>query len=341
MQQLGIEPTLVADNHGAGATAGLQQLTDRDGSVGNMAYVNTGTHVLAYDLNQISSTPGGLSLVNKDNAITGAQPLELSDWRQISKPQQAKMISDAINRFNVVPKNSADAQEQIAQWRNYGQTYSNRPDADPQIENQILSKLKSVQAIGDAFDQHEVSQKGAVAAAEGTAKMPSEIALANAKSNIENQANKAKESQGWLPGVTADTQKKALLAENIAENANTMGQIVARRPDLFGAASGRITTAEQMIGNNDPDIAALGQAAHNIGMANNGVHGSRSHEEVVATENGILNSFKNGPKSVGSALKTLTSSAQTFIDAARTPSFGTHSAQGGAVTFYGNQKGSQ
>jgi hypothetical protein len=54
-----------------------------------------------------------------------------------------------------------------------------------------------------------------------------------------------------------------------------------------------------MIGNNDPDISALGVHVHNLAMANSGVHGFRSQEGVESYERQLLNNFKNGPAAMG------------------------------------------
>src|SRR5260370_12532085 len=92
-----------------------------------------------------------------------------------------------------------------------------------------------------------------------------------------------------------------------------------------------------MVGNNDTDISAVGMAVHNIAMANNGVHGLRSAEEVQRTEQKIINGFKNGPQAVAGALGEITNSVQTFIDEARPEGYGTHSKSGGAVSYYPKQ----
>ena len=155
-------------------------------------------------------------------------------------------------------------------------------------------------------------------------------------------ADKAAEAQAagggeWKPKVTADEKKKAELAENIAFNANEVNSMLAKRPDLVGAVSGRYTNVQQMIGNNDPSISAIGNEIHNIAMANSGVHGFRSQEGVQETEANILNHFKNGPQAVAGALKSNTDSVQTFIDNARPETYGTHSKSGGAVAYWQKQ----
>lgn len=93
-----------------------------------------------------------------------------------------------------------------------------------------------------------------------------------------------------------------------------------------------------MIGNNDPDIAALGTAIHNIGMANNGIHGMKANEGVKDFEALTLNHFKNGPQAIGGALNESAKSVQTFIDAARPDTYKTSSAQGGALKAMGGSQ---
>jgi len=131
--------------------------------------------------------------------------------------------------------------------------------------------------------------------------------------------------------------RKAELGENIAFNANEINSILARRPDIVGKIGGRVTGVEQLTGNNDADISAIGTAVHNLAMANSSVHGFRSNEGVKDTEGKILNGFKNGPQAVGGALNEVTGSVQTFIDAARPESYKTHSTQGGAYSYYQKQ----
>lgn len=161
------------------------------------------------------------------------------------------------------------------------------------------------------------------------------------QTGVDSARQKQADAQGanpeWKPKVTADEKKKAELAENISFNANEINGLLSRRPDLVGKISGRFTNAEQMTGNDDRDISAIGMAVHNTAMANNGVHGLRSAEEVQRTEQKILNGFKNGPNAVSGALGEITGSVQTFIDNARPETYQTHSKKGGAASYYQKQ----
>jgi hypothetical protein len=135
----------------------------------------------------------------------------------------------------------------------------------------------------------------------------------------------------WVPGVSADEKKKAELSENVVFNANNIASILARRPDLVGAVAGRFTSLDAMAGTNDPDITALQQDMHNIAIANVGIHGMRANDAVHDVERNILNSFRNGPRAIGGALKSTADSVQTFIDNARPSTYKTHSKNGGAL----------
>lgn len=109
-----------------------------------------------------------------------------------------------------------------------------------------------------------------------------------------------------------DEQRRADLAENLNENLGTLEEIVARRPDLFGPVSGRITGLKGMVGSNDPDIGALETIKHQIGMAQISAHGMRSAQGVGAAAESILNSFKNGPDAVKASINAARNSVKTF-----------------------------
>jgi hypothetical protein len=200
----------------------------------------------------------------------------------------------------------------------------------------VIQKNTVAKAQGEADVNNDPTNQQAAATGAGlkagavsNAEQPNKLALQN-NSSANAAANKAGTGD-WVPGVTADEKKKAELAENIAFNANEVAKIVMNRPDILGAVAGRFTNTQQMIGNNDPDISALGVHIHNMAMANSGVHGFRSQEGVESYEKQILNNFKNGPQAMAGALRASTGSIQTFIDNARPNTYKTHSSQGGAV----------
>lgn len=110
---------------------------------------------------------------------------------------------------------------------------------------------------------------------------------------------------------------KGDLAVSVHENTASIRSILQQRPDLVGALQGRFTNFEQMIGNNDKDISALGVAGHNAALAGNGIHGVKGQQAVHETEAKLLNNLKNGPEGIIGGLNEMDKSAQVFIDAAK------------------------
>jgi len=203
-----------------------------------------------------------------------------------------------------------------------------------QGESSVIAGTSSAKAAAGAQEASAktVAQNTGAAGAAKTAQAATEEAAKTAAKAAADQS-----TQQWNPKTGADEKKKAELAENIAFNANEVNNLIAKRPDLVGTVAGRYTNVQQMMGNNDPDISAIGTHIHNIAMANSGVHGFRSQEGVAETEKLLLNGFKNGPQAVAGAMKANVSSVQTFIDNARPAGYATHSQQGGAGSFYASR----
>jgi len=125
-------------------------------------------------------------------------------------------------------------------------------------------------------------------------------------------SDKQLDANGKPLATTAD-RNRASLAHVADDNLSQIEDIVNRRPDLFGAGGGRISNIDQMIGSDDPDLQALGNAAHNFAMANAGIHGSRSFENVQAAERELLNGLKSGPNGVRGAINSNRQNLRTII----------------------------
>jgi len=321
---LGIDYNTIA-NHGPAVMDNLASQTATNGA----ASVPPGTHV---------SSDGQNIYVPKDTQATRDGQMQmysnlapifglasLPPGTQFVPPKSMDMLTDRLQGFGTdgnpikhgdLPGVIGAEQAQRDQLAKNGAT----PDQLKALDNTIAIHQANLKALDDHANQQ-------LDAAEA-------IKTKYAKQLQDNAAgNKQPKPQNtqWVPGVTADEKKKAELGENIAENSNAVAQMLIKRPDLVGAVAGRFTSTEQMIGNNDPDIAALGTRIHNIAMANSGVHGFRSQEGVQSFEKQVLNNFRNGPQAVAGALKATTGSVQTFIDNARPDSYKTHSKQGGAL----------
>lgn len=260
-------------------------------------------------------------------------------------PKLMNMLTNKVHGFTIngEPIKHDDLPGVIAAEQTQRDTMAKSGASDTQL-TAMDNRLGILKANLSALDKHadDVKQSGSQATEQGkiSAQMSPEgraLAASNEKLKEQAQDNAAGNkpvkptNTDWNPGVGADEKKKAELAENIAFNANEVAKIVMKRPDILGAVAGRYTNAEQMIGNNDPDISALGVHVHNMAMANSGVHGFRSQEGVESYERQLLNNFKNGPAAMAGALRASTGSVQTFIDNARPQTYKTHSNQGGAV----------
>lgn len=249
----------------------------------------------------------------------GGYKADGSPWGHDDLPQQ---ISSLQSQSDALTKNGANPYQL-------------------QTINNTIGILKSnLKALDDHADS--VKQSGSQSTEQGkiNAQMTPQgraLAQSNEKLAEQKQDNAASDrpqkpvNTDWVSGVSADEKKKAELAENIAFNANAVASTIMKRPDILGSVAGRFTNTQQMIGNNDPDISALGVHIHNMAMANSGVHGFRSQEGVESYEKQLLNNFKNGPAAMAGALNASTGSVQTFIDNARPEAYKTHSKQGGAV----------
>jgi len=115
----------------------------------------------------------------------------------------------------------------------------------------------------------------------------------------------------------AERLKRADLAQNVIQNSDDMRRMIRDNPNLFGKVAGRVTSVQQMVGSDDPEISRLGVAMHNIALASNGAHGLRSAEAVKETEDRILNHFRNGPEATLAAVDEIDKSVQSFIEAAK------------------------
>jgi hypothetical protein len=96
-----------------------------------------------------------------------------------------------------------------------------------------------------------------------------------------------------LKEPTADEQRRADLANNLDENLTQLEDIARRRPELFGPLSGRVTSAKQWIGWNDPDVAALKNIEEQTGLAMVGAHAMRNAQHAEKAAQSITNANKN------------------------------------------------
>lgn len=122
----------------------------------------------------------------------------------------------------------------------------------------------------------------------------------------------AQEKVAQLNKPTADEEKRADLARNLQENIGQLSDILQRRPDLFGPVAGRITGLRGTLGTKDPDVAALDNIQHQLGMAQISAHGMRSAGAIAGAADALVNSFHNSPEATKAALESASKSVATF-----------------------------
>ena len=295
----GLEYTEIP-NSGQAAT---DYLTAQTGNGG--ASIPAGTHL---------SADGKTILIPKQSSDTQAALLKkyqtfASAYNLPSLPDGAKFVPGKFTDYlqnKLEGKNldgsvikHDDLQGAIADLQTTRDNLAKKGNTDPNVLSQIDGTIGHLKENQTALDAHQAGVFKTQQAQQLDTLNKSEAIKAKYAEQKQDNAAADKASAttngNWLPKVGADEKKKAELAENIAFNANEVASIVMRRPDILGAVAGRFTNAQQMIGDDDPDISALGVHVHNMAMANSGVHGFRSQEGVESYERQLLNNFKNGP----------------------------------------------
>lgn len=131
-----------------------------------------------------------------------------------------------------------------------------------------------------------------------------------------------------------DEQRRADLASNLSENLDQLEEIAKRRPDLFGPAAGRLTSAKQFVGTSDPDVAALATIKEQTGMAMVGTHAMRNAQHVEKAADSIINAYKNKSEALlgpSGSISKARASLKTFL--AKQPVIGgeTNTTGGGSA----------
>jgi hypothetical protein len=155
-----IFPSLVTSNTHDGVVSGLSQITDRDGSVGPFAILNTGTHVTGFDIQDAMSKPGGLSALNEANIITGAPQLDREGLDSLPQPTVIKMFHDSVALLNKVPGTAAEAITLNEQAKNFQATAQANPGTPDDVQERIDDRVKQTQGYLDHYQGNAVDQAG-------------------------------------------------------------------------------------------------------------------------------------------------------------------------------------
>jgi hypothetical protein len=117
--------------------------------------------------------------------------------------------------------------------------------------------------------------------------------------------------------VTGEERKRRDLAQNALSNLGIIQGTLQRRPDLLGLIQGRVSQGKELVGTNDADLTAVGEALDNYALAATGAHGIRAVEARQSAKLALLNGFKNGPAGVNSSINTAKQSLQEFANAGK------------------------
>ncbi|HWF03823.1 MAG TPA: hypothetical protein VHA06_09060, partial [Candidatus Angelobacter sp.] len=178
LQEMGITPTIVSDNHGQGANSALEQLTQSHGGVPNMFILNLGDKLVGYDMKQLGGMNAMRDQVNSIAKIQGKgdEAYTASAWGMMSPEAKGNLVQSALGFFNPMPtKDNAD--NLLQQYKNYKTTYGMNPNADPAT----LKKLDDTIKLLDSSRSNFVQQKGQEAASVAAAEAPGKVALAGAE----------------------------------------------------------------------------------------------------------------------------------------------------------------
>lgn len=190
LQDLGIAPTIIADNHGQGANAALEQLTQSHGGVPHMYILNQGDKLVGYDLSQLADNSAIRDQANKVAEIQGMgqNAYTSTRWGMIGKEGREQLTQKTLGFFMpMATKDNADTL--LQQYKNYQQTYAQNPNADPKIKEKLDDTVKLLQTSRDSF----VAQKSQEASMQAGAE-----ALARKKGEQEGTQNEIDFSAGEL-----------------------------------------------------------------------------------------------------------------------------------------------
>lgn len=190
MQGLGLQPTLVVDNHSSGAMNGLQQLTASHGAVPPMFTINLGDKIVGFDLNQLSQAPQALDQVNKIRALQGQQAFDSRTWSQLPAEAKNAQTNAAFSFWNPLP-----SEQGLQQYKNYLNTAQAAPDSPEKDANvaRLQGVVKTMQTSLDNENARSNAQEAAKVKATESARVaadnnPTAIAGAAAKAGAEQKA---------------------------------------------------------------------------------------------------------------------------------------------------------
>ena len=119
-------------------------------------------------------------------------------------------------------------------------------------------------------------------------------------------------SQATNVRPTGQERNKADMASSAAQQIDDMKDIVKKRPDIFGPASGRVTDFNVWVGSQDPDAQRFRAARTIAGDHLAGTFGGRSEAALNALDSAIGH-FRDNPAAIEAGLNQLKEANHLFL----------------------------
>ncbi len=224
LQAMGVTPTIVTPNHGEGATAALQQLTDSHGGVPHMFILNLGDKLVGYDLAGLNGMSNMRDQVNKIAEIQGKgkEAYNAAVWGPMSPEAKNNLIQQSLSFFNPMPTKE-NVGTLVQQYKNWREGYVMNPAADKDTVKKLDGTIKFLQESQRSFDQHDINKAVQTAAAEAPVRISTAAGEEQARLNVQlHSAGSATQAQMLVDGQMDPTQmsKRASMYNAIVEQAN-------------------------------------------------------------------------------------------------------------------------
>jgi hypothetical protein len=239
LQQLGITPIVISDDHSDAATAALTGLTQSQGSVPHLFNLEVGGQHLAYDLTQLSGSPQGLTIINNARQAQGQDPLTPQQWRSTPKAAQSQAAEGALKFFAPPPTtNAAQAQGLYLQYKSFADAYAKKPDADPATKTKLDKLVSNLKDQRDGQIGQEKSLKSADAYANAAAQKQARLDV-DQKAYQEQLASG--DVTGWKPKPGAILSEQQFNAANtkFVSGALAKAQDTEKSYEMFNEAFGQ------------------------------------------------------------------------------------------------------
>jgi hypothetical protein len=212
MQALGLSPVSVSDDTHDGAVSALNQLGQTQGSIPHLFNLEVGGKHVAFDLNQLSGTPQGLTIINNMREATGQPALTAQQWAQTPKAAQTQASEGALKFFAPpAPANAQQAQGNYLQYKSTLDAYNKKPNPNPDVVKGLTDLTSKLKTVADGMKSSDRGDKAADAYA--NARAQKEGRTDADKEYYQNQLSTG-DVTGWKPRPGAIMSEQQFNAAN-------------------------------------------------------------------------------------------------------------------------------